>query len=489
MRKIIGAFALSLAFGAACGERDTRQDPQVAVSSLAALVKSHVSDGSCSLTQTGDVVVQKLQVVDLCSPGNPDNCRLVLDATSEQNTTTGAFSSSWSLSWQNQPLVTSKITNAGSKSITDISIDFGKVANGMEQIRATSDGTTIQGTVDGKPFGPLPIPIDPSVATFTDGSLIPGGRLPPPFDAAVKLMADEVLAQEKTCSSGDGGTSASDTGMGGSVGKDHSPPKKGHDGPIALSSTGDPGSPGHQSDTTDAALCIGCRAACVVTTTGGAIACCLGSFFLGCGGCAAVAAAAQTGCIYEACKGTCCPKDCGSDNDVQLACCFSGETCLNADTSMCCSSNETACAGTRCCPGGDTCIATGPQTGTCCPSVDTCGQSCCDSTESCLNQATSTCCTKGKECGSTCCGNSETIGFDCENPTLGLCCPTGRGCGTMCCARGQVCIAAGQCDPDPRGYCFPEAPCTTDADCDPHFEFCDTNAGAPSGGCCTEVIR
>jgi hypothetical protein len=137
------------------------------------------------------------------------------------------------------------------------------------------------------------------------------------------------------------------------------------------------------------------------------------------------------------CKNICCGTDvttcapdggCGCTTDQTACgndCCDAGQTCING---VCCDQpNVTVCNGVCCAP-GQVC-----HNGKCCRADGMCGNACCDEISNCADPKTGVCCSfAAVVCGTQCC----PLGAHCIN---GKCCDANSVCGNICCPSGQTC--------------------------------------------------
>jgi len=357
-----------------------------------------------------------------------------------------------------------------------LSATFGAGFQGITQIAFTSsNGTTVQGTVNGRTVSPFAIGTDLKTIQYADGSAIPQSVV----DSDVRQALPSLMsAIQGKCSAAPAQPAQSPAGQA-----------------AAVSLKGDPSAQAYNPYSSFACLTcmVGCEAldmACWVDAACGAADCgvfyslcfagalisCIGSdikcegntawaFHSLCGyglpvpsagPCHMLAQSELSGAPPSSMGPPCCPTFCGTTTSINAGefCCGAGASC--ALPPLCCPAGFTGC-GTNCCPsgstcvGGNTCCASGNLCGTsccasgqtclggntCCDPSNTCGPNCCAAGQQCLQDST-TCCAPAKACGrNNCCTDDEVCG---ANGTCTTTCPDGSPvCGGVCCAANELC--------------------------------------------------
>ncbi len=349
-------------------------------------------------------------------------------------------------------LVFTMLTTATATTV-QTTIEYGPAVSGAESVSAMLEDGMLTGSVDDRSF--VPVAVDD---LDTQNVALEDGQAAPQLDVDANLQAAlEDLFAAAANAANDCEAQAVDT-----------------DEPGAQASPRIPDQDtGHDSDPEESVGCVACWFGCGLSAGG-----CIGAASAGCaalficppclvaceviavGACTAAMVGCEAGC--NATGAPCCPVSCGS-----VACCESGETCLNSSIGLCCSPGKTPCVGEACCSSTESCIGTGPNAGTCCQPEDICGNTCCDPTDSCLADVNlccpagvetcddkccaegeiclgdGVCCDPGNACGNSCCDELD----DCI-AALSLCCGFNEpACGSLCCASGETCIASGSCCP------------------------------------------
>lgn len=363
------------------------------------------------------------------------------------------------------------VHSVGGPQGSETSAAFAAPIRGIRSASATSDGTTIAGSIDGRALVPLPVTTDSPTLTFVDGRPAPRVHAPFGLRHALNTLADQETALLESCLS-DGSTS---------------------DTPQAAAQVGNTG---HISIAVLTSDCRECSALCWLE---GAIeaALCNSVPVLGLVLCTAFDTYRVISCVnscYDVGEG-CCPVGCGSGGAgfSGNGCCLSGETCLNPDGRLCCSSDEITCGGIHCCASGSQVCLTGTGGSQCCESSDVCGTACCQASEgfSCKDPSTSQCCKSGQECGTGCCASDLGTGRPletCVDASLSLCCASIHGpvCGGQCCPIGFSCDNGTCAEPTAQDQC-PESACSEDTDCFELYGF--SNNTCSTIGCCIPTVR
>ena len=360
------------------------------------------------------------------------------------------------------------VQTLGDQTGVEVNVEYGPLVPGVATASASAvveDGV-LSGMVDGRAIVPMPLDdeFDASAASFEDGDPPPELGMDPDLEEALTELFEAAAVAAEGCQAQNGDAEAKATTLTAKPEQDH----------------------GHDSDPEASVVCLTCWGGCSTgfgTCTGIAAAACAaaGPFYALCfapaeASCAIAYAVCQNCCYNCGEEPPCCPVDCGS-----VACCDSGEICLNAQIGLCCSPGKTPCVGESCCGSTEVCIDSGPNAGTCCEPEDICGNTCCDPTDSC-DPDISLCCPAGEFiCGSTCCVATDSC---IEN--ISLCCPAGEPpCDDKCCASGEECLGGGLCC-KPVNICG--SVCCDDLDsCVESLSLCcGFNTPACGSNCCPE---
>jgi hypothetical protein len=309
---------------------------------------------------------------------------------------------------------------------------------GAQEMRLTTDGERIEGTVNGRALTPIWRAREHEVAarvnesfTFTDGTPVPRPSVPPDVQSALERLPAAIKNVLASCKE----------------------PR------LHFEAFG---VPPRFDDTGGAGECAGCIAEAYAGAVGCGVACGLSFGFA----CACVAGVpllfANCHSVGEGLGQGCCPVGCGPSHTtlgigVVYQCCYGGDTCLNSTTGACCGPGLGACNQTTCCPASAPCR----DVGLCCPvNQATCitsnGPVCCNEGEDCTQGI---CCPHGapvingaccsppvfQACGNNCCPalTTKCCGDACCSGVClngNLCCPSAlQVCENACCAPGQVC--------------------------------------------------
>ncbi len=389
-------------------------------------------------------------------------------------------------------------TTTGLEGRTIVEVEYGPLVPGLVSGRAVAENGMVEGSVDGRSI--VPMSIDDAAEEslrFQDGNPPPDLGMDPDIEDAVRELMSAADSAAQGCNE---------------VQFDE---QRGATGVVRAAHGSDFG---HDSNPVATIECGACWGGCSAATAG-----CVAGATVGCGftlfcfpKCEAAAVALCAGgyvaCV-KACNSSgapCCPVSCG-----EVACCDSGETCLNAQIGLCCSEGKTACAGEQCCGSTEVCIDSGPNAGTCCEPENLCGESCCADGDSCIAEESiccssdtipcvdkccdtdgciedgpeaGTCCESGNICGNTCCDELDSC-----IESLSLCCGFNEpACGNACCQFGESCLGGNTCCPNDRvcnGICCPEG-----TGCDQTTDTCvacssPTQKVCPETGTCCPVTE
>jgi hypothetical protein len=355
---------------------------------------------------------------------------------------------------------------------TQLKVTYGSAFQGIREATFTSDGKTIEGTIDGRHTLPLPVRGDASLLKFADGKTPPVVKLDPSVDRALAAILKQAKDDVASCKQiGAGRASTFEEGRPADVSS--GAPAKGWisaffskltaSSPLTLTATpmslGTPSSlfsterldvgvgysipsaasPNPVLPQTGGQGCQDCQNDCardyVICEAAAGIGCVFTLFFAGACEASALIACSVTGatCLStcDNAGNACCPVGCPNNG-----CCNSGEQCTST-ADFCCPDGVAVC-GITCCPAGFLC-----KDGACCTTDRVvCAGVCCPE-----NQACSTgkiCCPKHGSnsqpvsCGGTCCpeGQNCTSGVE---PGSKMCCPDKFVCGDVCCGEGGTC--------------------------------------------------
>lgn len=390
-------------------------------------------------------------------------------------------------------LIMSVLTTSDDDGGVNVQVEYGPMASGLSGADIVVEDGMIKGKINDRDIVEMPVDSADALATvFMDGAPASDSGLDPDLEAAVGELLEAARQTSETCTAGtNGAQSRYAYGFGAKI-----PPQD----------------DGKNSDPEATAGCIACWAGCSAGAAGciaGVSAGCAASliFYAICEAAGVAACAgAYIGCVAgcNANGGPCCPEPCGA-----VSCCLSGETCLNAQTGVCCEAGKTPCLGMNCCSATQVCVDTGPNAGVCCQPKDICGDTCCDTDagEQCID-AVSLCCTAEEEtCDDKCCPEGETClgdglccepinacGTACCDPldscieSLNLCCGFNEpACNNKCCQSGEQCLNGNTCCP--VGRACGSICCPAGNSCDPDTLTCvgcpnPTDTPCAVGGCC-----
>jgi hypothetical protein len=373
--------------------------------------------------------------------------------------------------------------DTGSTGSMRANVRFSSPIRGIREATGTSDGVTVQGTVDGRAIVPHAVDLDPNQTRFADGRPAPRIFVPFGFSHTLRVLEDQAESLLDDCSFERLPPAEAVAAL--TVGNEPLHYPSGN-----LGSGGRPGEPRpgavDQIEDTYNDLCARCGNSCAGHAALEVLGCLFLPFVFACE-VAAIARGVACGRACDDVGSQCCPIDCGGTEHGE-GCCATGTQCINATEQSCCYSWEIPCGGKECCFGTQECVngMQGPQ---CC---EPCGSECCNTSNGffCKDATRSQCCKDGQECGTACCASDPATGLPqatCEDATLGLCCNVfTTGCAGRCCDIGQVC-ANGQCAPPPPMTCLrPELACA-------NVDECVARLGAHTGlicadGCCQIVI-
>ncbi|GEM_PF-2516116 len=394
-----------------------------------------------------------------------------------------------------------------------LTLRYGQGFQGVKAATFTSDGTTIQGTVDGRAIVSFPVNAPPGSFTFADGGPAPVLNVAGDVRGAINQITnktkndvsecfaafdpgdcqdcqDQCLVAFPSgaleCAAGSVGTCIFTFGIGCVVGVVTCDVNYGN----CQDKCFNPGSPCCTVGCPNG-YCCPTGTKCAITPpnvpgiTPGLNTCCAPSESFTAGfcpfdnpNCGGICCPPGEG---TSCGGICCGAPCCKE-----VCCFGG-TCTTTE-GICCptvnGASVVSCKGTCCSDPADVCstggiccppLPGGPNppiscNGTCCPDAnDICvGKGCCPAGAPVCNDGTccpqgqgtclnGTCCfTPSHVCGNTCCAPFAACcnNVCCQGSTdicvSGTCCPAAQACGNVCCASGQFC-QNGTCAACPSG--------------------------------------
>lgn len=395
-------------------------------------------------------------------------------------------------------LVMSVITNSDGDGGLDVQVQYGAMASGLTAANIVVENGMISGKINDRDIVEMPLDsADASQTAFMDGASAPQSGLDPELESALAKLFEEAQQTSDACQQ-----VAADAGSESEAN-------------TALQAKFPPQDSGKNSDPESTGACIGCWAGCSAGAVGciaGVSAGCAASLIfyavceaIGLGSCAIAYTVCVGACNIEGAP--CCPVGCGD-----VACCESGETCLNFDIGLCCAPGKTPCVGENCCATTEVCINTGPNAGICCQPEGICGNTCCDfaAGETCIEDISLCCPAEEERCDDKCCPEGETClgdGLCCEPQnacgdaccdeldscieSLSLCCGFNEpACNDKCCDSGQQCINGNTCC-DIGRVCGPNDSvcCPAGNSCDPNTLECvgcpnPTDTPCAVGGCC-----
>jgi len=319
-------------------------------------------------------------------------------------------------------LIMSVLTTSDGDGGVNAQIEYGPMVSGLSGANIVAQNGMISGKINDRDIVEMPVDGADALATvFMDGNPAPESGLDPDLEEAVNELLEAARQTSESCLAESSGAKSRYA--------------------LELGAKIPPQDDGKDSDPEATGGCIACWGGCSANAVG-----CIAGVSAGCAAAtvfyAVCEVAAVAGCaiMYAVCVGACnadgapcCPVACG-----EVACCLSGETCLDAEAGICCAAGKTPCLGMNCCSSAQVCVDTGPNAGVCCQPKDVCGNTCCDTDagEQCIDQE-SLCCTAEEEtCDDKCCPEGETCLGD------GLCCDPGNACGTSCCDELDSCITS-----------------------------------------------
>jgi hypothetical protein len=336
-----------------------------------------------------------------------------------------------------------QISRRSSPGSTMVSVSYGPAFQGIKQSTSTSDGKTVQGTIDGRDTVPMDVKAGLSGLKFKDGAPAPSVRIDPSLKQAIAGILKQGQQAVASCSH-------------------HSDPCQSCLDACAGADL-----------TCDAAAAISCIA------SGPAYGLCIA---VGVGACMAV----YDGCfaVCQAPGQPCCATSCPDGT-----CCETGQTCAKGEfgstggssSYICCPAGQAVCSN-MCCPPGitecnqGTCCAsswTPTSDGSCCqPHAAVCSAQpgskttvCCGLGDLSQGVPPSICSTEGICCPPLKSGPPVPVsckGVCCEGANdictpEGICCPAGqpvcKGEGGFVCCQGGACDANDFCCPPPSHFC------------------------------------
>jgi hypothetical protein len=351
----------------------------------------------------------------------PDRQLLNYDATTMRDRRRGTVRATVTARRGNQALFQLETTTAPRVSPT-VTVLLGSGFQGIRQVGFAARDGSLEGTIDGRPIHPLPLPHDASVMPgsadlrFADGAPPPTPAIDPAMVVELRDIAYKAQRELPTCVHSLGGLAP-------------------------LDATSFPGCDDCHS------LCDKAEQQCVAECAVSAGSC--GPFYGVClAACGSVCLSRKADCENQCDNppGACCPQRC--EQGGYASCCSPADKCCGPT----CCSGDRACCGSTCCPPEQHCAD--PQAGVCCPSGSgpACGNGCCPPGQKCGNSYWHFCCPAdaGEFCLDEfnrpfCCPSGQV----CLDASTGLCCPKDAGprCGDTCCARGEVCRDGVCCDP------------------------------------------
>lgn len=328
-----------------------------------------------------------------------------------------------------------KIERQSNGSASEIKVSYGAPFRGIKQTSFTSDGKTIEGTVDHRRILPSPVKAGLKGLKFKDGKKPPLIIVDHVLERAIAGILTHAQQVVSKCS---------------------------HNSTACETCKDDCTKEGLFCD----AVVIG---GCILTVFGFGVCVDFGTV-----GCTLDFARCSGNCEHPG--NACCQVGpCPGGN-----CCDEGETCITSSAGVCCPKGQVVCSGTCCPPGIFQC-----NQNTCCPADrSVCSGVCCSPGQTCSTEGL--CCPQLQP-GST------------PNSCKGICCPVGEVCRQegICCPANEpvcngVCCAGGGCDTNGNCCNFPNKFCIGSKICCPPFNVCcgsvccDIDSVCHNGSCCPQ---
>lgn len=437
--------------------------------------------GPCSISRDGRTTTLKYGVQSVLNGKQlTHGCEITFDPGATRGDAKSIkITSTTTVRLGDDPLLTINRDSQGGS--TQFKYSYGQAFQGVHEAVFTSDGKTIEGTVDNRAISSHPVGADFSTIKYADGNPAPGVKL----DAAVGNALSALMKQAKdtasTCKNAGGSRSSNDADnwlqslarrrRASSFGSRPvaeiaslspaalalAPSALGALEPLAvpdgfgegfgMGQIGGSGCTDCQND------CAGTYAECEAAAGGG----CVAAFICppcgaACEGLALVACSVAGGDCLSACDdagNACCPVACSSNG----SCCGKGQQCtpngnccpggVQICNNQCCSPGG-ICCGSACCSPGQIC-----KDGVCCAADrNVCHGVCCAEGSVCSTEGI--CCKPIKNgrtpisCSGTCCSGEQKCGKPFPG-SGGICCDPEHICGDFCCQAG--CVNGNECQP------------------------------------------
>jgi hypothetical protein len=452
--------------------------------------------GPCSFSRDGQIITLKYGVQSSVS-GKPltYECQITFDLGSTRGDAKSVkISNATTVKLGDDPLLQIQRNSQGGS--TQAKYTYGQAFQGVHEAAITTDGKTIQGTVDNRAFLTHPVGADASTVKFADGKQAADVKLDSATSSALNALFKQAQAAVSTCKSagatrssiernrwfelvaGRRRVSSSSSGLGVEIAS-LSPAAlaltpsafgalepvtvpEGVGGSFGMGQTGGSACTDCSND------CAGTYAECEAAALGGcAVTWLIPWVGATCSGIGVVACSATGAECLSNCDNpgsACCPIGCSNGNccdkgqqctpngnccpdGVQICnnqCCSAGQICKDG---VCCTSDRNVCHGV-CCPAGNVCSTED----ICCPPIKpgakpvSCNGSCCPEGQNCAKSYAGSkdeiCCYTQRICGGVCCQAGCVNGNECAPLCL-----VGEACGSSCCSWGCADSKTSTCKP------------------------------------------
>ena len=450
-------------------------------------------NGACTISHAGRTTTLKYGVQSSVN-GKPltHDAEIVFDQGAGRGDAKAInITSTTTIKLGDDPLLT--INRSSQNGSTQFKYSYGQAFQGIHEASFTSDGKTIEGTVDSRAVSPHPVGADVGTIKFADGKAAPNVKLDSGVSSALNALLEKAKDAASTCRSG---ASRSSLGAGswfqslamrGRVNLSRSrrsveiaslsptalalapsafaalEPVEGAGEGFGMGQIGGSGCTDCQND------CAGTYAECEAAALGGcAVTWLIPWVGASCSGIGLVACSVTGAECLSNCDNpgsACCPIGCSNGNccnsgyqctpnggccpdGVEICnnqCCSPGQVCKNG---VCCTTDRNVCHGV-CCPEGNVCSTED----ICCPSTKSgnkpvsCNGSCCPDGQDCAkaynsSSAQQVCCYTERICGGVCCQAGCVNGNECAPLCL-----VGESCGDSCCDWGCADSKTSTCKP------------------------------------------
>ncbi len=484
--------------------------------------------GPCSISHDGKTTTLKYGAQSSAS-GKPltHECEITFDQGSTRSDAKSVkITSTTTVKLGDDPLL--QIVRNSQGGSTQVKYSYGQAFQGIKEVAFTTDGKTLQGTVDNRSIMPHPAGADVSTIKYADGKRAPDVKLDSALGSALTALLKQAHDTVSTCKNAGASRSSNDAdGWFQLLGRRRhasfptsspaveiaslspaalalAPSALGALEPLAF-----PGGLGEGMGQVGGSGCTKCQNDCIATygeCEGGVAGGCLVAWICppcgaACDGIGTVTCAATAGgvCLSNCSNpgSACCPIGCSNGNccdhgqqctpngsccpdGVEICnnqCCAKGYVCQDG---ICCTVDRHVCKGV-CCPVDNVCSSEG----ICCKQIKSgetplsCGGGCCSEGQKCAKAGPNsgdTCCDPQHICGGTCCPDG------CVNGKCAPLCLVGVGCGTSCCEWGCSDAATNTCKPAQKcaqGQSVCQANQAQTANV-----CCPTGTGCMNGKCC-----